>query len=117
MDPEPVLPPKESTEEPLEELVDYSSVGRAITVRKAAGKPIKLFQLSILLLAILIVYMAATAKVADQVHLFLGLAMIVLGFLHVLIWIKNAQFGLPIFETFMATTVSAYALPLVRSEE
>jgi hypothetical protein len=109
MDPEPVSDP----EMPVEE----SSVGNAIQLRRGVAKPLRLFQFAIALLAAALVYLGVTAKVADPAHLALGLAIVVLGFLPTLTWIKQAQFGLPIFETFMATTVSGYGLPLIRGHE
>jgi hypothetical protein len=109
MDSEPTLPPEDPIESDL--------VGNAVHLRGAPGRPVKLFQIAVALLGGLLVYLAVAAKVADQTHLVLGLVIVALGFLPALLWIKGAQFGLPIFETFMATTVSGYGLPLVLGHE
>jgi hypothetical protein len=92
-------------------------IGNVAHVGAAGSKSPRLFLVSVALVAGLLGYLAYTAKVADPIHLQLGLLIIILGFLPGLLWVRTAQFGLPVFETFMATTVSAYGIPLVSGHE
>ena len=96
---------------------ESDSVGHVVQLRLAPGRTPRLFQGALVLVAAELGYLAYTAKVADPIHLDLGLAIVVLGFLPGLLWIKRAQFGLPIFETFMATTVTAYGIPLISGHD
>ena len=103
--PPPELPPEDD------------SVGHVAQFRISRGRTPRLFHGALVLVAAELGYLAYTAKVADPLELDLGLAIVVLGFLPGLLWIKRAQFGLPIFETFMATTVTAYGIPLISGHD
>jgi hypothetical protein len=76
-----------------------------------------LFKFSLGGLGVVLFYLAYNAKVADPFHLYLGLLIVGLGFLPALLWLKQSNFGLPIFETFIATTVTAYGIPLVSGHD
>ena len=103
--------------EPLEEVPDSdSSVGHTIQLRRRAGRPPRLFKFSVASLGAVLAYLACNAHVADPIHLYLGLVIVVLGFLPALLWLKHSRFGLPVFETFMATTVTAYGVPLISGQ-
>jgi hypothetical protein len=109
MSPEP-----ENSPDPLE---DSASVGSTIRVRGRRGSPPRLLKFSTAGLVVVLAYLAYTAKVSDPVHLYLGLVIVVLGFLPALMWLKLSKFGLPVFETFMATTITAYGIPLISGQD
>jgi hypothetical protein len=90
-----------------------ASIGHAVELRRTSGRPPRLFVFSVVGLGVTLCYLANNAKVADPLHLYLGLLIVGLGFLPALLWLKRSSFGLPIFETFMATTVTAYGIPLI----
>jgi hypothetical protein len=96
---------------------DNASVGHVIQVRTVPGKTPRLFQVALATLIAALGYLAITAKVADPIFLDLGLVIVLLGVLPGMLWIKRAQFGLPIFETFMVTTVTAYGIPLISGHD
>lgn len=91
--------------------------GPAFRIDSSAVRSIKLFRLSLVFLGALVAYLAYTAKVSDTVQLYLGILIVVLGFLPGLLWIKRAEYHLPIFETFIATTIVAYGIPLISGHE
>lgn len=63
------------------------------------------------------VYYGATAKVEDPIHMYLGLGIAVLSALPALAWAKRARYTLPVFEVFLLTSLSAYAIPLLSGHE
>jgi hypothetical protein len=92
-------------------------VGNVGWVRAAKTKSKRHFHVALALAGALLVYLGYAAKVSDPIHLQLGLTIVALGLLPGLLWVKRAQFGLPVFETFMATTVSAYGIPLITGHD
>jgi hypothetical protein len=107
------LPP--STPEPEFDpaVVDYLNAPRR------AGEPEdrSLFQIGVGGLIALILYYAYTASVDDPFHLYLGLIIMVLGCFPGLMWARGDTKPFPIFETFMLTTVNAYAIPLLSGHQ
>ena len=91
--------------------------GPAFRIDSSAVRSIKLFRLSLVFLGALIVYLVYTSKVSDTLQLDLGILIVVLGFLPGLMWIRRAEYHLPIFETFIATTITAYGIPLIGGHE
>ncbi len=103
---------------PIQEASDeIAIVGSAIRFRKKTGQPPRLFRVSLAVLGVSLVYLISSAKATDEVQLGLGLLIVLLGVLPWLLWIMHAQFELPIFETFIATTVTAYGIPLISGHE
>ena len=104
---------------PAEDAPDENSlIGHAVQLRRRPGRPPqRLFRISLVCFGAALVYLVHTAKVVDELQLGLGLLIVLLGFLPWLIWIKQARFELPIFETFIGTTVTAYGIPLISGHE
>lgn len=111
--PEPPPPP------PPETLVDTDIVDylNAPGQRTDGAEDLNLFRYGLLGTAVLVIYFAKSARVEDPVHLYLGLAILCLGCLPGLLWAKGKSKPFPIFETFMLTTVNAYALPLLSGHQ
>jgi hypothetical protein len=91
--------------------------GPAFRIPSTAVQSIKLFRLTLVSLGALIAYLIYNAKVSETLQLDLGILIVVLGFLPGLLWIKRAEYHLPIFETFIATTITAYGIPLISGHE
>lgn len=58
-----------------------------------------------------------TADVADPLHLYLGLLIIILSVIPGLRWARQANFSLPLFEAFMLTSINTYAIPLLSGHQ
>lgn len=74
-----------------------------------------LFYISAGVVAAACVYYGLTADVADPMHLYEGLAILVLATLPGVMWAKKGGQQLPLFEVLMLTTLNTYALPLLSS--
>jgi hypothetical protein len=109
-----MIPEPTDTPEVAEE---SSYVGRAFEIQGMASRPTQLFRISLALLGSALGYLTYTSKVEDQLQIFLGLLVVILGFLPGLIWVRHARFELPAFETFMVTMVPAYGIPLVSGHD
>ncbi|RRJ96680.1 hypothetical protein Ga0100231_023090 [Opitutaceae bacterium TAV4] len=59
------------------------------------------------------VYFLFFAKVAEPLHLLLGLTMITLAALPSLRWARHGEYHFPVFEVFMLGVIPAYAVPLL----
>jgi len=67
--------------------------------------------------AALLGYYVFKAEVRTDVHLLLGLTIALLSAVPALAWIKRERGSLPVFEVFILTGLSAYALPLLNAHE
>lgn len=67
--------------------------------------------------AVACLYYGVTAKVQDPLHLYQGLAMLVLATYPALRWAKRADNRFPLFEVLMLTTANTSALPILGSGE
>ncbi|HEX2099568.1 MAG TPA: hypothetical protein VHF69_02835 [Candidatus Synoicihabitans sp.] len=77
----------------------------------------RFFRTALVAVGLLIGYAAATAEVADPLHLYLGLAMLVLACVPALQWARHPTTQFPAFEVFMGTAVNTFALPLLSGHE
>jgi hypothetical protein len=73
----------------------------------------RLFRLGLAVAAGTLGYFGFTNDVADPLHLYLGVAIVTLAFLPALRWAQAGRYRFPVFEVFMLTTATAYALPLL----
>jgi hypothetical protein len=76
-----------------------------------------LFKLGLATVGALLGYYAFTAKVADPIHLYQGLLMLVFSILPSLRWARQGGMQLPVFEIFLLTTANTYALPLLNGRD
>jgi hypothetical protein len=60
-----------------------------------------------------VAYYIVKSDIADPLHLYLGIVIVGLAFYPALRWARVGNFQFPVFEVFMLTTVTAYALPLL----
>lgn len=91
---------------------------RIIERRVAAKRPRQgLFLAGLAGTAGAILYYSLKADVADPAHLFFGQAMFVLAMLPALAWAKRGEFGLPLFEAFMAPGANTFAIPLLNGHK
>jgi len=72
-----------------------------------------LFAWGLGLSSMLMVYYAATARVLDPLHLFLGLIIMGLALTPALVWARRGAQGMPAFEILLVMTANAFALPLL----
>lgn len=110
--PEPHPPPPEPSVDA--EIVDYLNAPRK---PGDAAHDQSLFLYGLIGTAALVLYFAKSAHVDDPFHLYLGLLILCLGCLPALLWAKSDAKPFPIFETFMLTTVNAYAIPLLSGHQ
>jgi hypothetical protein len=68
-------------------------------------------------LAVALAYFAFTAKVADPVHLYLGLFILTLSILPGLLWARSGGNRFPVFEVVMLLCANTYAWPLLASHD
>jgi hypothetical protein len=73
----------------------------------------QLFRLGLAAAAGTLGYFGLNNNVADPLHLYLGMGIVALAFLPALRWARAGSYQFPVFEVFMLTTVTAYALPLL----
>lgn len=85
----------------------------AAAQQEAGRRGRRLFAVGIAGLLGLIGYNVVTHDVEDVLHLYLGIAIIVLATMPALVWARDARFHLPVFEVFMLTAINTYALPLM----
>ncbi len=91
--------------------------------KATAGTPVsrrsgrQLFQFGLSAGVAIMLYYAVTAKVQDPLHLYLGEGIIALSILPGLRWAKQARYGLPLFEMFMLTNISTYAIPMLSAQQ
>ncbi|HET7536195.1 MAG TPA: hypothetical protein VFJ90_07065, partial [Candidatus Didemnitutus sp.] len=76
-----------------------------------------IFHISLGLLAVIAGYYGFSAKVEDVLHLYLGLAILVLAALPMIFWLKSGGSRFPVFEPIMLLCAGAYALPLLTGHE
>jgi len=76
-----------------------------------------LFNTGLALLGGAIVYLAYNAKVADVLHLYLGIIIFALSFVPGLLWAKSGGSRFPVFEPIMLLCANTYALPLLNGQE
>ncbi|HLP26606.1 MAG TPA: hypothetical protein VK477_13075 [Acidobacteriota bacterium] len=109
--PEPPPPSPGPTFDPA--VVDYLNAPRR------AGEPEdrSLFRIGLGGLVALTIYYAYSAVVEDPLHLYFGLMILALGCLPALLWARGDSKPFPIFETFMLTSVNAYAIPLLSGHQ
>ncbi len=77
----------------------------------------RLFAVGAAILTGLAAYYGFHAQVRTTEHLLLGLVMLALAFLPALLWTRRGKPSLPVFESFLLTTLSTYALPLLNGHE
>ena len=87
--------------------------GRAQALRRSRN----LFSFGLTAVVVALGYFIYGARVADPLHLYLGLAMIVLSAWPSLLWARRAEYGLPLFEVFMLTGITTYAVPLLTGHQ
>ncbi len=92
--------------------MDYALLGGAHAER---GR--KLFLTGLSLLALAVLYLSATANVADSLHLFLGLSIFILSVMPALLWARSGGSRFPVFETILILCANAYALPMLNARE
>ncbi len=109
--PESPPPPPQPEFDPA--VVDYLNAPR----RDGAPEDQSLFLIGVGGLVALTIYYAYTAVVEDPFHLYLGLIILALGCLPGLLWARGNSKPFPIFETFMLTSVNAYAIPLLSGHQ
>lgn len=98
----------------LENVAAMNPVDEVATQRRRSRA---LFTTGLVGLLAFCAYYGVTAKVEDPWHLYLGLAIAVLASVPALRWAKQARYTLPVFEVFMLTCLSAYAIPLLSGHE
>lgn len=111
--PEPPPPPPEPSADA--EIVDY--LNAPDRPDGSTSEDQSLFSYGLIGTIVMVAYFANTAKVDDPFHLYLGLTMLCLGCLPGLFWARGRIKPFPIFETFMLTTVNAYAIPLLSGHQ
>ncbi len=79
--------------------------------------PSKLFTGALAGLVAAFAYFILFANVADPIHLYLGLLILLGASLPAILWAKRNDFRFPVFEIFMLTGVSAYAIPLLTGHQ
>lgn len=89
----------------------------AVPRRRPPGRTPPLFSGALAALAGGVLYFSVKAQVAESIHLWLGLAMLVLATLPALRWAKQADYRFPVFEVFMLTGVNTYAIPLLSGHQ
>lgn len=77
----------------------------------------RLFGFGTVGVVLLVAYYANTASIEDPIHLYEGLAILVLAVLPSLLWARRGGEQLPVFEVLLLTTANTYALPLLSSHE
>lgn len=97
---------------PDESAVDYSLLGG-----EHAERGRRLYITGLGLLAALLGYLAYTAKVDNQLHLFQGLLIVTLSIVPSLLWAKTGGSRFPAFETIMLMCANAYGMPLLNAHE
>jgi hypothetical protein len=104
-------------------VTDAESVGSLLYLahrrsrRAARRQGRRLFSFGLMATAVGIGYLAYNAKVADPIHLYLGIIIFFLAVLPALMWAKEARFGMPLFEAFMLPGVNTFAVPLLRGHQ
>lgn len=76
-----------------------------------------LFRAGLGAVAVIIFYLVYTANLEEVIHLYLGVAIIILAAVPGLIWSRGSDNGFPVFEVFMLTCANTYALPLLTGHE
>jgi len=77
----------------------------------------RLFTVGLLAVSALLVYYTLTSNTDDPLHLYLGLLILVGATLPVLLWAKRGNYDFPVFEVFMLTGMTGYAIPLLSGHE
>ena len=77
----------------------------------------QLFNTGLVLLAAAELYLAATANVADPLHLYQGLAIFALSFVPGLLWARSGGSRFPVFEPILLLCANSYAIPLLNGRE
>ncbi|HEY0947727.1 MAG TPA: hypothetical protein VGD81_20760 [Opitutaceae bacterium] len=95
---------------PLDQERDHDAASAA---GQAERRGRRLFAIGVAGLLGLIGYNVLNHDTEDVLHLYLGVAIIVLATAPALIWARDARFHLPVFEVFMLTAINTYALPLL----
>lgn len=95
-----------------EQVMDYAMLGG---VHAQRGQ--QLFRTGIGLLALLLGYLAYTARINDPLHLYLGLAIFALASVPSLLWARAGGSRFPVFEVIMLLCANAYALPMLNAQE
>ena len=72
-----------------------------------------LFRIGLATAAGTVGYFILRNDTADPLHLQLGVIIVALAFLPGLLWARAVHHRFPVFEVFMLTTATAYALPLL----
>jgi hypothetical protein len=75
------------------------------------------FTASVAIVVALIGFFLFKANVRTDVHLILGLCILVLSTVPSLAWVKRGRTSLPVFEVLMLTGLNGYALPLLNGHE
>jgi hypothetical protein len=100
-----------------EELQALEAAEAAAKIAEQRKRGRKLFRFGLVGMVALCGYYASIAHVEDPLHLYLGIAIIALSGLPSLLWAKRASEQLPVFEVFVLTCVTAYAIPLLGGHE
>jgi hypothetical protein len=76
-----------------------------------------LFRSALALLVLVLGYYAFYSNAGSTTELYEGLAIIVLAALPTLMWARHTTHGFPVFEVFMLTGITLYALPLLNGPD
>ncbi len=85
----------------------------AVPVSENQRRSHQLFRLGLGAALATAAYYVIKNDIADPLHLYLGLVIVGLAFLPALRWAREGNFQFPVFEVFMLTMVTTYALPLL----
>jgi hypothetical protein len=113
----PPEPPPEPPPDPTAEIGGLLDATKARMDRAGRRSGSRLYSSGIVVLIAALGYFAYTSKVADSMHLYLGLVIFTLAVIPGLLWAKRARFGLPLFEAFMIPGVNTYAIPLMSGHD
>ena len=79
----------------------------------SSGQAQRLFGWGLGITLILLLYYGASSRVADPLHLYLGLMIMVLAITPALVWARLGARGMPAFEILLLMTANAFAMPLL----
>jgi hypothetical protein len=106
----PVAPPPPP--DAAEEEISYHLLGERPQKQNRS-----IFNLGVFGLAGISMYYVFAARVDDVLHLYLGLAILVLAVLPTLFWLRQGGNRFPVFEPVLLLCANAYALPVLNGHE
>lgn len=85
--------------------------------RKRPTRSSQLFYIGTAGLVAALGYYFLNARTGDPLHLYIGLLILVNATLPALLWAKRGDFSFPVFQVFMLTAVTGYAIPLLNGQQ